>query len=350
MNGNHNNMDIPEVDSNYLVPAGESGVPAAFQALRPKGVDARLEDGNKLLNSHGKGHLQGVAITDSRVVLTKDDRIIGGRRVPGTPRAFKCDFDFVPAVYDSEGFSHLGGIQTIGNWFVVGIEEGETKWPDARSKILFYKFENGQPKLQEHLTIHRDRGAGGIDATPSAGKAGSVGITNYHDGNRFRYLLAVFPNNKEIHFYRTLPNFALSDQNCSFGNGIDPSRNKPFCVWRASDKKRKKLWCPKPNIGGCVHANSLLAEDNGALYLVNLRMRNEKDIARLFRLELKNEDEEPILTKCARVHAICKNGSHFRYGGSAFVTKRGRIRLFACESNIQDSNRPYHIRMNIFKA
>ena len=129
---------------------------------------------------------------------------------------FNCEFSCNPKVCpEDKDLNHLGGIQTIGEWFVVGFEDSK-KWKDACSQIRFYKFENDKPRYKKCLTIKRKRSDGtrrhgSKKAHCKAGKAGSVGITNYWDCEGFRYLLAVCPwegmkyqgrRDGEIHFYR----------------------------------------------------------------------------------------------------------------------------------------------------
>ena len=354
MNANpiHNIAMPPETDSNVLLPNGD--VLAAFENFRKKGHPAKIVgEGlpwrppalNQKLKEKDK-HLQGVAITANHAVLTSNEHIIVGNPIPENSQTYKCDF---VCRLRHHTFDHLGGIQTIGNWLVVGFEDSDN-YPDASSEIRFYSFgENGQPHPQNHLTIQRNRYAGGDDPAPSAGKAGSVGITNYRDGNNFRYLLAVCPwqgieyqghRNGEIHFYRTQPGFSLSNPDCSFGDN-------PFCIWRASEHMQRDNWNPDNKWEGYVHAISLLADIGGNLYLVGFHRNVNKDFADLYQLNLNNGN--PTLTKFARFHATCRHGTSFRYGGSAFVTQEGNIRLFACERGIQqDRNEMRYIRMNVF--
>ena len=341
---------FPPEDSNVLIPAGK--VEDRFKALKRNrvGVYASIVDDQVKIPRPFFSldrHVQGVAIPDSRAVLTRNMHIFGGKKANNQNDTFKCEFDLndeLKGVTDNDdrAFDHLGGIQTIGKWFVVGFEN------NRNSQIRFYKFDdNGKPEFKNHLTINRDKSAGSNIAVggkknphKKAGKAGSVGITNYKDDEGDRYLLAVCPWENEIHFYRSQPKVRLSDCRCSFGV-------QPFRIWRKSGQEKKDGWRPDDKWGGYPNAISLLADDAGVLYLVGMHWSWFRDIADLYRVDLG--EAKPKLTKLAKFSADCRDGTHFLYGGSAFVTESRHIRLFACERNVQDySNGTRYVRMNIF--
>ena len=344
-NSNSVNSTDPENYKNHLISTGN--VPVVFRAIQHKGVKAKIvgDDIPPRPIRSSKTHYQGVAITDSQAVLTRNKLIILGRKATDQNDTSECRFDLVQRlcigeVVDEEKnkLNHLGGIQTIGKCLVVGFES------NASSEIRFYKFEDDTLAPIHHLTIKRKQNAGGTpgsdDAPNYSGKAGSVGITNYIDGEGFRYLLAVCPKEDEIHFYRTTkPNVLLNDCKCSFGK-------EPFRIWRKSRQKQKDNWYPDSEWNGYVHSISLLAAEDGALYLVGLHKSGHRDYADLYHLELGNGN--PTLTKLLRFHAKCEDGTSFRNGGSAYVTEAGHIRLYACELYVNENDGERYVRMNIF--
>ena len=358
-------------DMNNLVLAGE--VLDSFNAVNQRTLAIVRDQGqqasqNKRMPCPTMGddrHLQGVAATDSRVVLTRNDCIIWGSR-DGTSEENQI-FEYENNRKINHCYlDHLGGIQTIGDWVVVAFEESG-RVSGARSEIRFYQFQGNCLKCHERLTIERDQGASDCNKPHrNAGKAGSVGITKYRGGDGIRYLLAVCPwqgrteygNHNvdgEIHFYRTKkPNVTLSDSCCRF-------EDKPFCTWRANDSKQsgnRECWNPNDIWRGYVNGISLLADTDGALYLVGFCKPVQHDYADLYRL--KFDDGHPVLTKIATYHARCRRlndkspcgaGPSFRFGGSAFVTQEGQINLITCERKIQEKNgstRRRSILMNIF--
>lgn len=331
--------NIPQTDKNFLIPQDEDIV-RWFCNIQRRGVRASIVGNNLPGPTYFERHIQGVAIPNTRAVLTRNTYIMWSG-VPNANLTFPC----IDSLCENDSpLDHLGGIQTIGDWFVVGFENG------ANSQVRFYKFEDDVPILQDHLTIYRTQAAGDPGAHPNSGKASSVGITNYCDGDSFRYVLAVCPRDDEIHFYRTNPNFALSNGLCSFGDGDNP------CIWRKPPKNQRYGWVDQ-NWGDYTNGISLLATKDGKLYLVGFNRSWGRDFADLYRLELDNDGEQPLLTKIAKLHVKCVKrrfyvpfwtGPSFRWGGSAFVTQEGRIRFFACERNIHDHNTNPNILMNIF--
>ena len=96
----------------------------------------------------GWRHLQGVSVRGPRAIVTRNRCIFGGLQPPDAsderPLRFWCS-----SVYwdNDDRFDHLGGIQTIGDWFVVGAENG------GQSEVRFYRFDGDAPKIQRHLTV-----------------------------------------------------------------------------------------------------------------------------------------------------------------------------------------------------
>ncbi len=290
-----------------------------FRTIDREGRGARIRGEDLPCFRGAFEHLQGVAITDTRTVLTANTSYaVGG------PTGGDYDCYFLETLPADDPLRHMGGIQTIGNWFVVPVENQD------QSEIRFFKFDGGgTPRIKNRLTIVRNNA-----------KAGSVGITNYLDGNDFRYLLAVCPNGEEIHFYRTDENLSLSDLSLSnhphpFGNGDQP--------FRTCQQPNGHVWRDYTN------AISLLAAEDGTLYLIGFAEKNWKNVAELYQVNLYDDGVE--LDKIGQFKATDTDPTSFRYGASAFVTARHHIRLSTCEHRVQNPYRgTRYARLGIYSS
>ncbi len=308
---------FPQTDRNTkLIP---NAVVSALEQLEGRGVNGRIVGRDIPTASNLKDHIQGVAIRDSYAMVTTSAR--GGfvLTAKGSGRTFT--YETRKAVGD---FDHPGGIQTIGDWLVVGVED------QGRSEIRFYRYRE-RLALVNRLTIVRNK---------VLGQAGSVGITNYGRLETERYLLATCPDDHRVHFYRTTqPGVPLSAPGCSFGT-------QPFLKWNAKrvPKSQRTNWKPDDTWGKYVNSIALLSDTLGKPYFIGLYRRNFRHYADLFVIDL----DRRVLTKLTRVQVECKDGASFRWGASALVMSPTKLRLFACERDVQ--RRPKRIRLNIFAA
>ena len=304
---------LPMTDRNTEIDADY--VEAAFQALLREGTTAEI-GGDLLpaLAAQPATHLQGVAIRESRAIVTRNRCIltaVAAPNAPSDPRNFDTN-SIIQSPHDDQ-YRHLGGVQTIGDWFVVGAENASS------SEIRFYRFENNVPTIRAHLTIRR-----------MGEKAGAVGITDYQTRQGRRYLLAVCPDDEHIDFYRsTKPNVPLSEGECRFPK-------KPSGRWTASSKH------------GYVNAISLLADNKGQVYLVGLKGSGTVDVYRV------TQQTPPALKKILSRKVKCKNNTSFRWGGSVLVTESRSVRMFACAWKIRlvDPRKrrgKRYVRLNIFR-
>ena len=301
--------------------AEAAGVTSAIQQVNPEGKEYSFSgDLLPFVRDIRKGHLQGVAIQDNHAIIT-------GSMKGGFIALFKGEgkeFSLL-TLRSVQGYKHAGGVQTIGSYFVVPVEDEET------SEIRFYTHDENI-EYEERLTLKRDK------------QAGAVGITNCTVGDNEFYILAVC-GNREIDFYRSKSNIPLSDDSFSF----DP---KPFYTWNKEmiTKKHREDWVPDKKWRKYSNSISLIADDSGNVYLIGLRRSGfmpfflGKDYVEVYHLNL-NELEEKKLKKIAQFHVTCKNGTSFRWGGSALVTRDNKIKLYACERNVKRKGKK-RIRVN----
>lgn len=270
-----------------------------------------------------KNHLQGVAIRGSYAMVTTSAR--GGFIVTATGDGREFRYETRRTVH---GFDHPGGIQTIGDWLVVGVED------QGHSEIRFYRYRE-KLRLVNRLTIVRDR---------ALGQAGSVGIANYKSSNQERYVLATCPDERRVHFYRTQPGLPLSSRSCDFGT-------QPFFRWNAQrvPVRDRRDWKPDKTWHGYVDNMSLLADTSGGLCLLGLYKKGGDHYADLFSVAIESaRAPRGVLTKLACVQFDCRGGAGFRWGASALVVSRTKLRLSACERDVQTG--PKRIRLNIFRS
>ena len=273
---------FPRADRNTkLLP---NAVVSALEQLEGSGVTVKIVGRGIPTASNPMDHIQGVAIRDSYAMVTTSARDGFVLTAKGSGRTFT--YETRKTVGD---FDHPGGIQTIGDWLVVGVED------QGRSEIQFYRYRE-RLALVDRLTIVRNK---------ALGQAGSVGITNYGRLETERYLLATCPDDHRVHFYQTAPGVPLSAPDCDFGV-------RPFFKWSAKrvPKSQRTNWRPDDTWGKYVNSISLLSDTLGKPYLIGLYRRNLRHYADLFAVDL----DRRVLTKLTRVRVKCDDGASFRWG------------------------------------
>ena len=300
-------LKAPEGEENYAA--------AALQALNKEGVVGKVL-GN-LPDEKGvpisRGHLQGVAIRDPYAILTTsaDDGAIFVSKQSGG------NYQLLERVGD---LSHPGGIQTIGDHVVVPV------YSNQGAEIQIYKYTDNL-RLVGRRTIESP-----------GGKAYSAGITNTLDAAGEFYLLAVGVSSEgdQFQFYRTPSNTPISDASCTF---------ELF----SSEQRPVGLDVTYPN------GISLITDEGRNTYLLGFHttgLARDKgvgeDLVDLSRLRF--DDTRIALEKLGTFQASMEEGFAFRWGGSALVTSKTTIRIFACERDVQPEADNKVARINILHA
>lgn len=217
------------------------------------------------------------------------------KRPPASDRVVKV-------VRSDSGFNHSGGIQSVGQFLAVGLEEG------SRSRVAFWDLADPRNPRRVGTLAH---------ATGVKG-AGTVSIARLRDG---RYLLIVGGENAN-----TL-DFYLSRA----GTGLVNPRFDHVAKWR-----ERQLVGGDSEFGNYQNLG-LVADAGGTLYLIGTH-RNAaggpgKDFADLFRLE--NTPRSPRIRKIASRHLYCgfPGGTQCNLdaAGGVYVSPSGGLLLYGTE-------------------
>ena len=162
-------------------------VPATFSNLPEQG-GLRHFNGEPWVPNMAESHVQGIARYGNYILLSHNNK--------GYSKGFICVLNVTSKrmvyTFDTpdEHFNHPGGMQVIGDYMVVPVENSH----HSQSYIHFYDLsamtDAVRPTLLKY-SIHR--GSSG---------AGAVGITNSTANSTEYYLLATY-NNGHMDFYRS---------------------------------------------------------------------------------------------------------------------------------------------------
>ena len=208
----------------------------------------------------------------------------------------------VEVVRSDPGFDHSGGIQSVGQFVVVGLEEG------SRSRVVFWDL--ADPR--------RPRRTGMLPHATGVKGAGTVSIAKLRDG---RYLLIVGgANANTLDFYLSRA-----------GTDLTNPRFDHVATWRESE-----LVGGDSEFGNYQNLG-LVADPGGTLYLIGTH-RNAaggpgSDFADLFRLE--RTPRTPRIRKIASRHLYCgfPGGAQCNLdaAGGVYVTPSGGLMLYGTE-------------------
>jgi hypothetical protein len=208
----------------------------------------------------------------------------------------------VTVVSSDPGFDHSGGIQSVGSFLAVGLEEG------SHSRVAFWYVADPQHPRRVGTLSH----ATGLEG------AGTVSIARLRDG---RYLLIVGGTNANtLDFYVSRG-----------GTSLQTPRFDHTATWKES-----QLVGGDREFGNYQNLG-LVADAGGRLFLIGTH-RNEaggfgKDFADLFRLE--GSPHSPRIRKVASRHLFCgfPGGAQcdLDAAGGVYVTPSGRLLLYGTE-------------------
>ena len=204
------------------------------------------------------------------------------------------------------GFNHSGGMQAVGRYLAVGLEEGD------RSRVVFWDLSRPEHPRRVGRLEHRT-GVTGV---------GTVSMARLRRG---RFLLIVGGTDANIlDFY------------VSRAAGLDQPRFKLATRWRES-QLRTTLPDGDREFGDYQNL-SLVADTSGRLYLVGTHRSGElpvgADFADLFLLE--NSGNTVAITKVGKRHLYCGvpfagQQCNFDAAGGVYVTPSRMLLLYGTE-------------------
>lgn len=205
---------------------------------------------------------------------------------------------------------HAGGIQVIGNFLVVGVEDNLDK---NSSKVLFYDISNpGVSDVAPVLAIDR----GGEFKTKTAG---AVAITHFDT----QHLLAVASWDAEtIDFYWSNAK-PLGDPACNFGlvQTWTPTKG-------AKDDWVDKWWRSYQ----CIN---LFTGADGKMYMFGFFRSKDGNFTDLFTVDFDNETKKFTLVKIASKQFYVADGNHFRNGGGVRLVGPDELHVYSVPRNIK---------------
>ncbi|MCH8010955.1 MAG: hypothetical protein IIA61_03245 [Candidatus Marinimicrobia bacterium] len=217
-------------------------------------------------------------------------------------------FQYLPSDGNQPPLRHPGGIQLIGKYLVVGVEDNQNK---RRSQVQFWDVSDPfAPKQRTPLTVIRE------SATPKDKTAGTVGIVKRANDH---LLVVANWDSKALDFYASngLP---LGDDACRF----------TFTVRWTSDEANKGPWAPNENWGNYQGIN-LVCDRNFNIFLLGFKTNSiGKDFIDLFSVDLA-KDPPNIIYKLSTKHMILKGGVHFRNSGGIFIKSSTELSCYATE-------------------
>ncbi len=259
------------------------------------------------------GHLQGIQRMDidGRMYFiisgSSDDAayfIVVGR----TSRGFGI---VQRKIICGEPYRHAGGIQVIGDYLAVGVEDNLER---DRSRVYFFDVSNpGEPIGEPIVTIQRE-------GPEKLATAGAVAVAK-----RARdYLLIVGSwDSDTLDFYRS-NGVALREPGCEFTY---------WQTWSKNDA-RKENWCD--DVWGSYQNLNLMSDIHDRLFLVGYHCNaDNEDRIDLYSLDLSKSPSEMIRKESSKI-AKCKQGASFKYGGGVYIKDEDSLVSYACEKNCRD--------------
>ena len=308
-----------------------SNVPDAVDRISQQSRTVQIEAGH--LNLPLGGHLQGIQrsyVTRGRAATmvlsgsSDSESYCLWARVPlpldsGGPSSLTCPQkpetggDTETSVHYQKlcdaPFRHAGGIQVIGQYLTVGVEDNSNR---DQSKVLFYDISDPvSPQQLPHLTIERS----GTGLT-----AGAVGIVRRSSG----HLLLVGRWDSSVLDLYISNGKPLHDLDCRFS---------PSHIWDSSDADRSD-WTPDP-VWGSHQSLNLVSDVTGNLYLLGFNRNAEGiDCLDLFRLDTTQRTPK-MIQKLSSRPMYCPPGRGFRHGAGIFIMPNG-LSAYACEKDTHD--------------
>jgi len=245
-------------------------------------------------------HTQGIIRYKNFYITSSSDSKLGFFMVTENVKSGKW-FKF-----DCSDYNHPGGIQSLGDYMVVPIEDGNKK-----SKIRLYnlsgmKFNDkgdNAPTLYKDFSIDRSKGAS------------AAGITNQSIQNASRYVIAVYNEpSKDIDIY-----VAPAEQ-----IALEAAKFIKTCSFAVPDEYKG------------FSSVSLVQNDQNDIYMIGMRKSSAgDDWADLFKIDIDNKQFSNLVsrrffTESHTIHGV--DGVRFRWATGIYCSD-GNIKLLATQRN-----------------
>lgn len=258
------------------------------------------------------GHLQGIQRTYTTkpyfIISGSSDHeayfIVVGKTVDGYEIIQKKTISHNP-------YRHAGGIQIIGDYLVVGVEDNSKK---NRSRVCFFDISNPEKPIGDPIiTIPRE----GEEKLATAGAVAIVKRPADH------LLMVGSWDSDTLDFYRS-NGVALGKSGCEFAY---------WQTWNKDDACREN-WCD--DTWGNYQNLNLVKNTNGGLFLIGYYCDGkQEDCADLYSLDLSNPAPE-MIRKDSSKHLKCIRGASFQYGGGIYLDNERSFISYACERNCHE--------------
>ena len=221
-------------------------------------------------------------------------------------------FQDLPSDGKQPPLRHAGGIQIIGDYLVVGVEDNQDK---RRSHVQFWNVSDPfSPKLRAPLTVVRESKLA-KDKT-----AGAVGIVRRADD----HLLVVANWDAEALDFYTSNGLPLGDNDCRFA----------FKSRWVKDQAKKAVWEPNEDWGSYQSVN-LVADRQFNLFLFAFQTNAGRDLVDLYAVDL-TEDPSDVIRKLSTKQMVFKGEAHFRSAAGIYVKSETELSCFATERSAHD--------------
>lgn len=221
---------------------------------------------------------------------------------------------YLPSDGNQPPLRHPGGMQLIGKYLVIGVEDSQNK---CRSQVQFWDVSDPlAPKQRTSLTVVRE------SSIPKDKTAGAVGIVQRA---RDHVLVVANWDAKALDFYASNGS-ALDDEGCQFTS---------MARWTA-DEANKDRWEPNDNWGNYQGVNLVCDRDFNIFLLGFSTTGAGEDLIDLFSVDL-SKDPRNIIRKLSTKRMVLKGGAHFRYSGGIFIASSTELLCYATERGDHDA-------------
>ena len=258
------------------------------------------------------GHLQGIQRTYTRkpyfIISGSSDHeaylIVVGKVAEGYGIIQKKAISHDP-------YRHAGGIQIIGDYLAVGVEDNSIK---DKSWVYFLNIADPEKPIGDPII-----------RIPRVGEeklltAGAVAVIKRA---RNHLLIVGSWDSDTLDFYES-NGYALGHPACDF---------EYWQTWRKDDAFRDD-WCD--DIWGNYQNLNLISDASDRLFLAGYyRNAEREDYADLYSLDVDKPTQNMIKKESARL-LECKNGASFQYAGGLHINDENSFLSYACERNCHE--------------